>query len=112
MREIKFRFWNTRNNRWESDPLETSPYYQNPFGNGDLIAMQYTNLKDKNGKDIYEFDILIPVNMCDSNISCWTSRGTETIGIPMEVKWLKTSWDVPIDPENWEIIDNIIIQNF
>jgi uncharacterized phage protein (TIGR01671 family) len=59
MREIKFKFWNKRNNRWENDPLATiQTHYQNPFGNSELVPCQYTGLKDKNEKEIYDGDII------------------------------------------------------
>lgn len=64
MREIKFRGWyKTRQCMWDggfsvsqdgleiyNDNLEDISYH--------LILMQYTGLKDKNGKEIYEGDIV------------------------------------------------------
>lgn len=55
-REIKFRIWDKINRMW------LRRFNVNLFDIGDLPnveLMQYTGLKDKNGKEIYEGDIVI-----------------------------------------------------
>ena len=58
MREIKFRFWyegglnGKRLVYWPKDSIHLEKYLAN-----NNTAMQYTGLKDKNGKKIYEGDI-------------------------------------------------------
>jgi uncharacterized phage protein (TIGR01671 family) len=82
-REIKFRAWDTKNKKWlksvpyleyllDDEDAEISHhdideemgmyfYPHNPLGPtfcGRVIYQQFTNLKDKNGTEIYEGDIL------------------------------------------------------
>lgn len=67
MREIKFRAWDEGDSRMitnfdeseiKNGVLLATQYDYNGDSRNNIILMQYTGLKDKNGKEIYEGDIM------------------------------------------------------
>lgn len=82
MREIKFRAWDYYSgmnyNPTVSDGTdggETSRVCLNSaIGDVDFVLMQYTGLKDKNGKEIYEGDIVSDIHGGDIRTITWHEK--------------------------------------
>lgn len=129
MREIKFRVWNLKHKEFRYWGFIERGFIGIPTGGGLEIeeckvnSQQFTGIKDKNGKEIYEGDIIIDKCIDEIVIAkpmkwfmvdafnvygySWTDRFIDNYDDPTDNKFIKNAEVIGNIYENPELLESI-----
>ena len=129
MREIKFRVWHKNEKRWldpwaEEDPMLSLKdcgegcevfLYERDSGDWsnknclmkDIVIQQYTGLKDSNGVEIYEGDLLLSAFCRDEENPVEVSWGDKNNGWNVNHRNGQEGPLLKIHQQSYEVVGNI-----